>query len=119
MMDEGETVSFTLTVTSARSEDLKVKLTSESPSLFKAPISVVVPAGETSVTFDVTAVDDDIVNEASSVVFTAYSEGYIKDECCVLVYDNDMPQLTMSLTHSSGSCRWLCTLRFRTSFLRT
>lgn len=103
MMDEGETVSFTLTVTSARSEDLKVKLTSESPSLFKAPISVVVPAGETSVTFDVTAVDDDIVNEASSVVFTAYSEGYIKDECCVLVYDNDMPQLTMSLTPTTVS----------------
>lgn len=97
-INEGETFTFTLTITKAQSEDCKIKLTSEKPSLFKAPISVVVPAGETSVTFDVTAVDDDIVNEISSVVFTAFSEGYNTGDCCVLVYDNDMPQLTMTLT---------------------
>jgi hypothetical protein len=72
LLEEGELFTITLTITRAVSEDLKVKLTCQKPALFKMPSSVTVPAGETSVTFDVTALDDDIVNEINAVDFTAY-----------------------------------------------
>ena len=98
LLEEGELFTITLTITRAVSEDLKVKLTCQKPALFKMPSSVTVPAGETSVTFDVTALDDDIVNEFNAVDFTAYTENYTSGTCCVVVEDNDMPQLTMRLT---------------------
>ena len=98
LLEESELFTITLTITRAVSEDLKVKLTCQKPALFKMPSSVTVPAGETSVTFDVTALDDDIVNEFNAVDFTAYTENYTSGTCCVVVEDNDMPQLTMRLT---------------------
>ncbi|MBR3915996.1 MAG: hypothetical protein IKJ49_02525 [Bacteroidaceae bacterium] len=98
LLEEGEQFCITLTITKAVSEDLKVKLTCQKPALFKMPSSVTVPAGETSVTFDAVAIDDDVVSEFNSVDFTASAEKHISGKCCIVVEDNDMPQLTMRLT---------------------
>ena len=54
-------------------------------------------------TFDVTALDDDIVSEFNSVDFIAYAENYTNGTCWILVEDNDMPNLTMRLTPTTIS----------------
>ena len=98
LLEEGEQFGITLTVSRAVSEDLKIKLTCQKPALFKLPSSVTIPAGETSVTIDAASIDDDIVSEFNSVDFTASAENHISGKCCIVVEDNDMPQLTMTLT---------------------
>ncbi|MBQ5895221.1 MAG: carboxypeptidase regulatory-like domain-containing protein [Bacteroidaceae bacterium] len=98
LLEEGELFTITLTITRAVSEDLKVKLTCQKPALFKLPSSVTIPAGEKSVTIDAVAIDDDVVSEFNSVDFTASAEKHISGKCCIVVEDNDMPQLTMRLT---------------------
>ena len=98
LVEEGERFSITLSITGAANKDLSIRLANEKTSLFRMPSSVTVPAGETSVTFDVTAIDDDIVNDFNSVNFTAYADNCTSGSCCIVVEDNDMPQLTMSLT---------------------
>ena len=98
LLEEGEQFGIILTVSRAVSEDLKIKLTCQKPALFKLPSSVTIPAGETSVTIDAASIDDDIVSEFNSVDFTASAEKHISGKCCIVVEDNDMPQLTMRLT---------------------
>ena len=98
LLEEGEQFGITLTVSRVVSEDLKIKLTCQKPALFKLPSSVTIPAGEKSVTIDATAIDDDVVSEFNSVDFTASAEKHISGKCCIVVEDNDMPQLTMTLT---------------------
>ncbi len=98
LLEEGEQFGITLTVSRTVSEDLKIKLTCQKPALFKLPSSVTIPAGEKSVTIDAVAIDDDVVSEFNSVDFTASAEKHISGKCCIVVEDNDMPQLTMRLT---------------------
>lgn len=98
LLEEGEQFGITLTVSRTVSEDLKIKLICQKPALFKLPSSVTIPAGEKSVTIDATAIDDDVVSEFNSVDFTASAEKHISGKCCIVVEDNDMPQLTMRLT---------------------
>lgn len=98
LLEEGEEFGITLTVSRAVSEDLKVKIICQKPALFKLPSSVTIPAGEKSVTIDAVAIDDDVVSEFNSVDFTASAEKHISGKCCIVVEDNDMPQLTMRLT---------------------
>ena len=97
-VNEGETFTMTLTATIEQEEDVKIKLVNTKPSLFNMPLSVVLPAGETSVTFDVVATEDDVVTGLSDVLFTAMATGFKNQECWVDVADNDMPSLTMTLT---------------------
>ena len=101
-VDEGDTFTMTVTIT-PQASDVKVKLVNAKPSLFSMPPSVTVEAGKSSVTFDVKALDDDIVNDFSDVLFTATAEGYLADTRYVLVNDNDMPTLTMSLRPTTVS----------------
>ncbi|MBQ8695097.1 MAG: hypothetical protein IJ513_05570 [Bacteroidaceae bacterium] len=98
LLEEGEQFGIILTVSRAVSEDLKIKLTCQQPALFKLPSSVTIPAGEKSDTIDAVAIDDDVVSEFNSVDFTASAEKHISGKCCIVVEDNDMPQLTMILT---------------------
>ncbi len=98
LLEEGEQFGIILTVSRVVSEDLKIKLTCQKPALFKLPSSVTIPAGEKSVTIDAVAIDDDVVSEFNDVDFTASAEKHISGKCCIVVEDNDMPQLTMRLT---------------------
>lgn len=98
LLEEGEQFGIILTVSRAVSEDLKIKLTCQKPALFKLPSSVTIPAGEKGDTIDAVAIDDDVVSEINAVDFTASAEKHISGKCCIVVEDNDMPQLTMRLT---------------------
>ncbi|MBE7496237.1 MAG: S8 family serine peptidase [Verrucomicrobiaceae bacterium] len=60
----------TLQLAVAPQADLTVTLTSSNPLLLQAPASVTVPAGHTSVTFDLTVINDGLLNGSRSVTLT-------------------------------------------------
>lgn len=104
LLTEGET--FQLTVTAGRAlEDspIEVTLTSEDKKRFQFPATVTIPAGQTSATVDVVCVENDVPNLEQSNKFTAVAKGYNKGEAIVILQDNDMPVLTLTLTPSQIS----------------
>ena len=104
VLTEGET--FQLTVTAGRAlagSPIVVTLTSEDKKRFEFPATVTIPAGETSATVDVLCVDNEVPNLEQSNKFTAVAKGYNKGEAIVILQDNDMPVLTLTLTPSQVS----------------
>lgn len=102
-VQEGET--FQLTVTAARpsATPIVVTLTSEDAKRFTHPSQVTIPAGKTKATIDVTAVDNDVPNLDQSYQFTASAQNYNKGDVLVMLHDNDMPVLTLTLTPNKVS----------------
>ena len=98
-LTEGET--FQLTITSSRVVEgsaLDITLTSENTKRFSFPQTVTIPAGETSVTVDVTAIEDETPSLDLSNAFTVSAPKYNKAELLVILSDNDMPVLELELT---------------------
>ena len=95
---EGETFQLTITRSATLAQPVSVTLNSENAKRFSFPAAVTIPAGESSVTIDVTAVDDELPSLELSNVFTASAPRYNKGEVIVLLNDNDMPVLTLELT---------------------
>lgn len=95
---EGETFQLTITRSVALAQPVTITLTSENAKRFSFPAVVTIPAGETSATVDVTAVDDEVPSLELPNAFTASAPRYNKGEVIVLLKDNDMPVLTLELT---------------------
>ena len=102
-INEGETFKLTVAVEQAPAKDMAVNLTAEYPKRFAYPQTVTIPAGETSATADVTAIDNDELEVQASVAFRAVADKYADGECIILLNDNDMPTIEMELSPSSVS----------------
>ena len=102
-IDEGETFLLTITTNQARQEDVPIKLSCERASRFSFPSTVVLPLGETSVTVEVKATDDNVINLQEGVVFTASASRYYQGQTEIIVGDNDMPTLSMTLSPTTIS----------------
>ena len=103
LITEGET--FTLTVSTSRvsAEPIAVMLTSENVKRFIFPQTVTIPAGETSVQVNVQAVDDELPSLDLSNAFTVSAPNFNKGEAIVLLKDNDLPVLELTLTPTTVS----------------
>ena len=97
-VSEGETFQMTVSVDKAPKSDVVVKLSSEDSKRFQYPLSVTIPAGQTSVTFNVTAVQNELPNLELANKFTVSAARYEKGEVMVVLHDDDMPVLTLTLT---------------------
>ena len=118
---EGE--SFQLTVKTDRipDSDVTLTITCEDSKRFSFPAEVVLPAGSSSVTIDVIAVDNAEIELQESVAFTVSAPGFNDGECVILLNDNDMPTLSLSLTptevsESAGSSAVIGTIRRTDNF---
>ena len=100
---EGETFQLTITRSVSLTQPVTVTLTSETTKRFSFPSTAIIPAGDTSVTVDVTAIDDELPSLDLSNVFTASAPRYNKGEVIVLLKDNDMPTLNLTLTPNAIS----------------
>ena len=101
---EGETFQLTVSVSDASHQNpITVSLACEGSKRFSFAKQTVIPVGQTSVTVDVTATDNEEVEQQQSYAFYASAEGYLDSECLVLLNDNDMPQLTFTLSPSAVS----------------
>lgn len=95
-LTEGETLTLTLGISPVQT-DLKVNLVCSRPSRFNMPPSVVIPAGQSEVAVTLTAIDDDEVQDEMYVDFTAVADRYETAKTTVLLKDNDMPDLVLTL----------------------
>ncbi len=98
VVEEGDVFQLTISTNRAMPTPTTVTLTCELPQRFEYPASVVLPAGETSVVVDVTAVDDEIPNPELSNAFIVSASGYNRGEAIVILQDNDMPVLEMTFS---------------------
>lgn len=98
VVNEGETFQLTITASRVVTTSIEVTLTSENDKRFTYPRKVTIPAGQNSVTVNVMVKDDDIPSEALSVAFTASTPRYNQGETIVLLEDDDMPVLQLTLT---------------------
>jgi len=116
---EGESFQLTVTTSRVSKQPITVTLTSENAKRFTFPQTVTIPADETLATVDVTAVDDNSPGVEIDNAFTASAWHYNKAEVFVLLQDDDMPSISLSLspttiTESAGPVAMMAVLR-RTS----
>lgn len=82
----------------ATTDALFVSLESDLPSNVTVPSSVTIPAGQDSVTFDVSAINDDIVSGQRTVVITATAASHADGEVSLQLTDDDVPTLGVTIT---------------------
>jgi hypothetical protein len=106
-ISEGAGPAATVATVSRTDEDtsnpLTVTLHSNDTSEVTAPASVTIPAGQSSVQFDVAAVDDDIVDGTQTVTLTASATSYASGAATLDVTDDDLLRLTLSIADPSVS----------------
>lgn len=98
VVTEGETFQLTVTTSRVSTQPIEVTITSENIKRFSLPQTVTIPAGEISATIEVTAIDDEIPSLELSNAFTASAPKHNKSEIIVLLKDNDLPVLELTLT---------------------
>ena len=115
-LNEGEGIAFDITLQRPSNEPLVVKLACSRPERFpNMPASITFQPGETQTHFAFAGYDDDIIDLEEVVTFTASAPRYKQGQYDLNVTDNDMPQLTMTLSKNSiyedeGSKAILCTI---------
>lgn len=92
----------TLTVTrnTPADMDLSVSLSSNGTALV-LPDVVTIPAGESTATAAVGAVDDQLVNGSRTILVTATAADHESGHATVTVTDNDLPTLTLTVSPAS------------------
>lgn len=91
------TAAATVTVDVAPSADLTVDLSSSDTGELDVPATVIIAAGETSATFDLTAVDDVILDGSVSVTITATSAEAASGATQVLVHDSETATISIAI----------------------
>jgi alpha-tubulin suppressor-like RCC1 family protein len=88
--------------------DLVVTLTSSNPSEVSVPVRIVIPAGQTSASFDLTVRDDVLLDGPQPVRVTAFALGYVPAGATMEVDDNESATVSIEVpalvTESDG---WL------------
>ena len=98
-------VTATLSRTqAAATTDLNVTLSANNPNLVKVPASIVIPTGQTSVTFPVDILDNDDLDGQRIVQITAIRTGFtVGSVSAQLVVNDDESSLEVSLNSASFS----------------
>ncbi|NND98211.1 MAG: DUF4465 domain-containing protein, partial [Pirellulaceae bacterium] len=85
------------------SAPLTVNVASDDESEASVPESVTIPAGVSSATFVIESVDDAIVDGRKDVQIDVTADTHVGAMAQIVVFDNDLPTITMSLESSALS----------------
>ncbi len=85
------------------SSELLVRLTSSDTSEIAVPSTVTIPAGESAVTFDVAAIDDELADGTKTVTVTAMASGLVADVATVEVVDDEVPAISLVVASTEVS----------------
>lgn len=102
-LTEGDDFTITVTTDKNPSADVVINLTCSLPARFTYPKTVTIPAGESSATVVISAVDDATPDVDQEVTFALSAERYQSDEVWVTLHDNDVPDVELTLTPSTVS----------------
>lgn len=81
---------------------VRVSLVSSSPAIVRVPLSIVIPAGQTSGTFPLLTFDDSLINGSRIASITARVEGWSDAVARVSVLDNEDRNLVLNLPSAVG-----------------
>lgn len=103
----------TVSIPSALGSSLSVELASSDTSEVTLPATVTIPAGQTSVTVAVTAVDDVDSDGSQQVTLTAAASGYSNGAAVVTVLDNEVSVegVTPAAANNSSNAAFVLALR--------
>lgn len=82
--------------------DVTVQLKSSDPAELQVPATVVLPAGQTKVEFDLMPVDDHRIDGPRRVTVTAHVQNWTDGRDSMLILDNDEPALFVVLPASAS-----------------
>lgn len=102
-IDEGETVVFKVVSEVEVAEDCTVEIKCNKSTRFDFPATVTIPAGGTSADIAVKAIDDNTPDVENIVTFTASAPGYIPSSADIVLTDDDVPTLHLSLSKDAVS----------------
>ncbi|MCX5980388.1 MAG: DUF5050 domain-containing protein, partial [Nostocales cyanobacterium LacPavin_0920_SED1_MAG_38_18] len=94
---EGNTIQGTVTRNTATTEPLTVTLVNSDNSQITVPTTVTIPAGANSATFNITAVDDTLIELPKNYTIIASAAGFISGSDSLAIIDNDGVNLTLTL----------------------
>ena len=80
--------------------NLVVTLASSASNSVAIPATVLIPAGATNASFDITVLDDNLLNGSRSVIVSARAPGYSTGRATVLLSDDEVAVLTLTLPTS-------------------
>ena len=78
-----------ITSSAAPARDVVVRLVCDDTTELTVPATVTLPAGQTTVSFDVTVVDDMLIDDAQTATVTASVENWTDGTASVNIIDND------------------------------
>jgi hypothetical protein len=93
--------SATVTIAPAASSSVTINLTSSSPGSLGVPASVTIPAGQTSIGFNLAPVDDVLLNGTRSVAISATAPTFIPATRTVALQDNEIAILSLNIPANS------------------
>ena len=99
----GGIATATVTRNTATTGPLIVDLMSNDIGEATVPLTITIPAGQSSETFEITAVDDAIVDGNQTVTVTATSTGFQSATDTLVIADNDLPELTLTIAPNTIS----------------
>lgn len=88
----------TVTRNTPTTSDLVVTLSSSLTTAATVSATVTIPTGQSSVTFPIAAVDNDLVNDPQSVTITVSATGFTTDTETLTVTSEDVPDSSSALT---------------------
>ncbi len=98
-----QAVLATLTRNSDAASVLVVSLNHTAASRLQAPASITLPAGASSASFFIAALNDSIVNGSATSVFTATAPGHAPATNTLTISEDDTPALTLRLAAASAA----------------
>ncbi len=97
------TITGTVSIPTASASALTVALTSSDNTELTVPSSVTIPAGQTSVTFNINAVDDTFVDGNVTVTITATATGFTNGTDTISVTDSEAGPAALTVSLNPGS----------------
>lgn len=91
-----------VTINPTITSNLVVSLTSSNTNKVTVPASVVIPAGQSNAVFDLTIIDNTLLDGGQSVPITATAFSYGTAQAVITVRDNEMTTLSVSLPASAA-----------------
>src|SRR5262249_50317069 len=96
-LDEGQSAEATGSINPVVGFDVSVTLSASLPYQLDMPVAVTIPAGASSFTFTIAALDDEISRAFHNVTVTATAVGFGQDRQTIGVSDSDVPPLVVTI----------------------
>jgi len=93
-------VQGTVSVSGAPTAPISVTMSSSDTTAIRVPATVTIPAGQTSVTFTITVVDDNRINGTHAATMTAHVANWTDGTATIAVQDNESTNLALTLPSS-------------------